>query len=245
MVNYMGVLEYDGSRYCGFQLQAEDVPTIQGEVEKALCKAEGRKVRVSYSGRTDRGVHALGQVISFRLKEEADLYRFKWSLNCILPDDIAVREIARVEDGFDARRSAKKRQYCYYVVNHNVQSVFLRKYSVLVTQGLDLEMMQEAASLFVGTKDFKAFSNESGAKGTVRQVYDLVIKKTGDNLLVFEIIADSFLYNMVRIIVGSLLELGRGQRDMESIEKALRSRDREQAGKAAPAKGLFLTKVFY
>jgi len=246
MVKYMAVLEYAGTNYCGFQKQPQNVPTIQGQVEKALYQAAGRPIRISYCGRTDAGVHALGQVISFNLEKEVDLYRFQWSLNCILPEDIAVMAINQVDDGFDARRSAKKRQYSYYVVNHSVQSVFLKKYSLLITQALDLEAMRQAAGLFVGKKDFQAFCNKgSDCQSTVRRVYRADIKKTEEKLLVFDITADAFLYNMVRIIVGSILEVGRGQRSLASIEQAFRSKNRELAGKAAPAKGLFLTKVFY
>ncbi|MGM0366360.1 MAG: tRNA pseudouridine(38-40) synthase TruA [Actinomycetota bacterium] len=246
MVNYMAVLEYDGTDYCGFQLQPQGVPTIQGQVEEALCRVLGQRISISYSGRTDAGVHALRQVISFKVRETLDLYRFQWSLNCVLPDDIGVKEISKADDGFDARRSAKKRQYCYYVVNHNVQSVFLRKYSILITQKLDLEAMRAAAGLFVGVRDFEAFCNRGSYTGsTVRKVYAFDIQKTDQGLLVFKITASSFLYNMVRIIVGSILELGRGSRSLESIEKALKAKDRNMAGKAAPAKGLFLTGVFY
>jgi len=242
----MAVVEYDGTNYCGFQLQPKGIPTIQGQIEKALYAVLGRQISISYSGRTDAGVHALWQVISFRTQRKIDLYRYKWSLNCVLPDDIAVKEISKAEDDFDARKSAKKRQYCYYVVNHNVQSVFLKKYSILITQKLDLEAMKKAASLFVGLKDFKAFCNQSNYTGsTVSRVYSFDIEKTDQNLFIFKITASSFLYNMVRIIVGSVLELGRGSRSLESIEKALEVKDRKMAGKAAPAKGLFLTGVFY
>lgn len=246
MINYRAVLEYDGTNYCGFQSQPGNVPTIQGRVEEALCRAAGSRMGISYSGRTDAGVHALGQVISFRSEKVLDLYRFKWSLNCVLAPDIAVKEISRAEDDFDARKSAKKRQYCYYVVNDNVQSVFIRKYSLLITQKLDLEAMKEAGGLFVGLKDFRAFCNKgSDYQSTVRKLYSFDIEHSDFKLLIFKVTASSFLYNMVRIMVGSILELGRGQRNLESIEKALVSKDREIAGKAVPAKGLFLTKVFY
>jgi len=245
MVNYKAVVEYDGTEYCGFQIQPDSKATIQGCLQEALGQVAGYKVSINYAGRTDAGVHALHQVVNFKLNQEIDVYRFQWSLNCVLPQDICIRDISRVGCDFDARRDAVRRIYSYYVVNGNVQSVFLRKYSILITQKLDLEMMQKAARLFIGQKDFRAFGNQAEYGSTVRTVYSFHITGNSDNLIIFNIEASSFLYNMVRIMVGTILELGKGLRTLESIEKALEARDRELAGKTAPAKGLFLTKVLY
>ncbi|MCG9478975.1 MAG: tRNA pseudouridine(38-40) synthase TruA [Actinomycetia bacterium] len=245
MVNYRAVVEYDGTEYCGFQIQPEGVATIQGCIQQAIAAVTGNEVSIKYAGRTDAGVHALHQVINFKLGSHQDIGRFKWSLNCVLPHDISIMDISPAEDEFDARRDAVRRQYSYYVVNDRVQSVFLKRYSIMVTQKLDLDLMKKAAGLLQGKKDFKAFGNQGEYGSTIRIIYGLDIIRNIDNLIIFRIEGSSFLYNMVRIIVGTLLELGKGLRSLESIHKALEARERELAGKTAPAKGLFLTKVLY
>ncbi len=246
MANYMAVIEYDGAGYRGFQSQPGNVPTIEAELGKVFRKILGTEIKLSYSGRTDAGVHALYQVINFKFGGELDLYRFKWSVNCMLPADIGLKSIKEVGKSFDARRSAKHREYSYYVVNGNFQSVFLKKYSILVTHKLDLALMQEASKLFVGKKDFKAFSKADNQKNnTVREVFGLDIARSENNLIIFNIKGNSFLYNMVRIIVGTLLDLGKGNRSIDSIKEALEKKERSLSETPVPAKGLFLIKVSY
>ncbi|MBN2072591.1 MAG: tRNA pseudouridine(38-40) synthase TruA [Actinobacteria bacterium] len=246
MNNYMAVVEYDGSGFCGFQVQPGNMRTVQGELLRVLEKVLSGKVKICYAGRTDAGVHATNQVISFKTGKELDLYRFKWSANSMLPDDIVLKEIKKTGPGFDARRSARQREYCYYVVNDSYQSVFLKKYSILITGTLRMDLMKEAAGYFTGVHDFSSFCSPSVVKrNTIRQIYDLSIEKGDRNLIIFRICANSFLYNMVRIMMGAILEAGRGERDPVSIKEALLSGEKGLGRKMVPAKGLFLNRVVY
>ncbi len=246
MKNYMAVVEYDGTGYSGFQIQPGDIPTIAGELKRVLSRVLCQDINFSYSGRTDAGVHALYQVINFKFGQEIDLYKFKWSVNSLLPENIGIRKINKVNNEFDARKSAKRREYSYYIVNGNFQSVFLKKYSILIAKELDLELMEKACKLFVGKKDFKAFSKAcGGSNNTVRIVYKFDLIKSSDNLIIFNIAADSFLYNMVRIIVATVLDLGMKNRNIESIKQAFKKKDRKLSERPVEAKGLFLTKVLY
>lgn len=248
MNNYVAVIEYDGSNYKGFQYQPGKIKTIQDELQKALSILLGKESfgGFSYSGRTDTGVHAKYQVINFKTGKFLDLYKFKWQLNCLLPEDIVVKDIRLTDEHFDSRKDAKLREYSYFVVNNDFQSAFLKKYSLLVTKRLDVQMMRKAAEMFVGTFDFRSFcSGNFGSGSTIRRIYSFRIRCFSDGLIVFKITASSFLYNMVRIIVGTVLEVGRGKRNLESIDKALKGASRRLAGKIVPAKGLFLTKVIY
>jgi pseudouridylate synthase I len=248
MNNYSAVVEYDGTYYKGFQAQPGNVRTIQGELLKALSTVlPGKEVHeFSYAGRTDAGVHAKHQVINFKTDKELDLYRFKWKLNCVLPDDIVIKEISKVREEFDSRRDAILRQYGYYLVNSHYQSAFLKRYSMLVTGELDLELMRKAAQKFVGVKDFASFCNDNfNCAFTVREIYSFNIRKYSGGLVVFKISANAYLYNMVRIIVGTVIEIGRGKRSIGSIDEAFKGLKRTYAGKIVPAKGLFLTNVIY
>ncbi len=246
MNNYAAVVEYDGTNYKGFQAQPGDVRTIQCELVKVLKVLLGDFEGFSYAGRTDAGVHAKHQVINFKTTKGLNLYKFKWQVNCLLPSDITIKEMKVVSEEFDSRRSATLREYSYYVSNNNFHSVFLKNYSLLITKKLDVGLMRKAAEKFIGTRDYKSFCNDNlGNSITVRSVYDFKIRNFPDGLLIFKIAASSFLYNMVRIIIGTILEVGRGDRNPESIDRALEARDRKLAGKIVPAKGLFLTKVLY
>lgn len=246
MVNYAAVLEYDGTNFKGFQLQPNNVRTVQGELLKALSVLVGNFSDFSYAGRTDAGVHAKHQVINFKTEKELDLYRFKWKLNCILPEEIVVKGIKEVDSSFNSRRDARVREYSYFVVNNNYQSVFLKKYSLFIAKNLDLSAMRAAAEKFVGVFDFAAFCSGNFHQGsTLRHVYSFRIRKLPGGLLVFRIAANSFLYNMVRIIVGTVLEVGKGQRSIDSIDTALKNKERKYAGKIVPGRGLFLTGVLY
>jgi len=246
MHNYSAVIEYDGTDFRGFQAQPGNLRTVQGELLKALSILVRGLSRFSYAGRTDTGVHAKHQVISFNSAGFLDLYEFSWKLNNLLPADITVKNVRKVPQDFDARRSAKLRQYSYYVVNNNYQSVFIKKFSIMVTRKLDIEEMRKASGKFIGIKDFTAFcSNNLDTGHNLREVYSCEVKKFPGSLIVLSISANAFLYNMVRIIAGTLLEIGKGERDTQSIDIAFRSKMRKDAGKIAPSKGLFLTKVLY
>jgi len=248
MNNYSASVEYDGTCYKGFQAQPGNVSTIQGELLKAIniVLSDARVEKFCYAGRTDTGVHAKNQVINFKTGKQLDLYRFKWKLNSVLPDDIVVKEINKASEDFDSRRDAVLRQYSYYVVNNSYQGAFLKRYSILITCKLDLEMMRKATQKFVGVKDFAAFCNNNlGSAFTVREIYSFNIRKYTGGLIVFKIAANAYLYNMVRIIVGTVVEIGMGKRSLESIDKAFQDCKRTSAGKILPAKGLFLTNVVY
>jgi len=249
MNNYKAVIEYDGTYFCGFQVQPKGLRTVQGEIEKALGKVFNERTRICYAGRTDAGVHAVNQVISFKSKEELDLYRFKWSLNSIIPEDVCVKDIEKAAENFDARRSALWREYKYYIVNGNYQSVFLKKYSILVNKELDIRSMEKACLIFKGIKDFTSFSGPSEEnKNKVREVFECEIKEENicsNKVIVFKIKANAFLYNMARIIAGTILEIGKGQRDEASIYDAFKAKDRNFAGSIADAKGLFFTGAGY
>lgn len=242
----MAVLEYDGTNYNGFQIQKGETNTIQGRLEEVFSKVLKRKVDFKYAGRTDAGVHAKYQVLNFKESGNLDIYRFQWSVNSLLPDDIVIKKIEKVSPCFDARKSAVEREYSYFVVNKKYHSVFLKKYSILVTRELNIRSMKKAARMFIGLKDFGSFCSPSCLEGnTVRKIFRFTVEKTKEDLTIFKIAANSFLYNMVRIIVGTILEIGYGDRNLQSISKALVERDRELAGKIVPAKGLFLTGVKY
>jgi len=244
--NYMAVVEYDGTNYMGFQIQPDGVSTIQGELTAVLSKILNEEIDLKYAGRTDAGVHARYQVVNFKTSKELDTYRIKWSVNSMLPDDIVIKEMKKASPSFDARRDAYLREYSYFVVNKEYQSVFLKKYSILINKKLDIKLMRKAARLFVGEKDLASFCNpECLGRNTVRKIYRFTVEKTKDDLIIFKIAANSFLYNMVRIIVGTVLEVGTGSRELSSIEEAFKRKDRRLSGKIAPAKGLILTGVEY
>lgn len=244
--NYMAVVEYDGTNYSGFQIQPGGINTIQEELVAVLSKVLNEKIDLQYAGRTDAGVHAKHQVINFRTAKDLDIYKILWSVNSLLPADIVIKEIKKVSPSFDARRDAVLREYSYFVVNKGYQSVFLKKYSILITRKLDIRLMKKTARMFLGEKDFASFCNsECFNKNTVRKVFSFTVEKTRDDLIIFKIAANSFLYNMVRFIVGTVLEIGSGQREFLSISEALKKRDRKLAGELVPAKGLFLTRVEY
>lgn len=242
----MAVLEYDGSNHNGFQIQKDGASTIQGKLVEVLSKVLNKKVDFKYAGRTDAGVHAKYQVINFKAGSNLDTYRFLWSVNSLLPDDIVIKKIEKVSPYFDARRSAVLREYSYFVVNKKYHSVFLKKYSIHIAKKIDLRSMKKAARMFIGVRDFGSFCSPSCLKGnTVRKIFRFTVERNREDMIIFKIAANSFLYNMVRIVIGTVLEVGSGDRELKSISEALAGRSRKLAGKILPAKGLFLTGVDY
>ncbi len=238
-------LEYDGTNYQGWQVQPKG-ETIQGVIEEKLTQLTGEPVRVVGSGRTDAGVHALGQVAHFKTKSQLDLGTIQRALNSLLPPDILVRAAEEVEEAFHARRGAKSKIYEYRIWNRPLRSVFCRLYAWHVPQKLDLREMRKAARCLVGEHDFSSFQSVGSPKRTaVRRVIRAEWKRNREGLLLFEIEANGFLKQMVRAIVGTLVEVGKGKLDSKGFERILESKDRKKAGPTAPALGLFLKEVTY
>lgn len=237
-------LEYEGTEFVGWQVQAAG-RTVQAVVERALARLLGHEVRVVGSGRTDSGVHALGQVASFHTPRELPREAYLKGLNGLLPSDVAVVEVEEVPPGFCARRSASKKRYLYRISNRPVRSPLRRRTHWELFRPLDLPAMKEAAARFVGEHDFASFrAANCQAPTTVRRIFRLEVEARGDEiLLIFE--ATAFLKHMVRNIAGTLVEVGQGKRRPEEMSELLAARDRRLAGETAPAHGLVLERVWY
>ncbi len=239
------ILEYDGTRYHGLQLQAS-LPTIQGEVEKALWKLTGDRTRVMAASRTDAGVHARGQVVSFRTGSPHSLKTFVNGLNYYLPRDIAVKAAHRVSDSFSVRRHAVSREYNYYILNSLTRSPLREGFSYLVAGQLDIDAMNQACQALIGKHDFASFTSGIGVgvKNTVRRVYRAEMRKDGE-LAIFNMVANSFLLHQVRNTVGSLLRVGLGKISADEFYSIMEARKSGLAGPSAPACGLYLMQVNY
>ncbi len=239
------ILEYDGRNYHGFQLQA-GLPTIQGEMETALGKLTGRKSRVMAASRTDAGVHARGQVASFRTAAELSLSTFVSGLNYYLPDDIAVKAAYQADDSFNVRRDALSREYSYYILNSPTRSPLRAGLAHLVPGFLDIAAMNEASQAIVGRHDFASFvtGDWTGLKDTIRAVYRAKVTADGD-MVVFNIEANSFLPHQVRNTVGVLLREGLGWVGVGEFQRIAAARTPGLAGPTAPAHGLCLMRVNY
>ncbi|MBI5545742.1 MAG: tRNA pseudouridine(38-40) synthase TruA [Deltaproteobacteria bacterium] len=237
-------LEYDGTGYVGWQVQPNG-PSIQAELERSLSKLLQEPVKVTGAGRTDAGVHARGQVASLRTGKTLPLKAFVAGSNALLPKDIAVTEALERGEGFDARRSARGKIYLYRIVNRPTRAPLERRQAWEIFQPLDLESMARAAQMLLGRHDFSAFrASDCEARTTVREVRRLEVRRDGP-LVELEIEATAFLKHMVRNIVGTLVEVGRGRRAEASVAEVLAGGDRTRAGATAPAHGLCLEKVFY
>lgn len=244
-MNYKLTIQYDGSRYDGWQKQGNTDNTIQGRLEAVLSRLAGEPVEVHGAGRTDAGVHALGQTASVRLPGRRSAAEVMDCLNRYLPEDIAVTAVEPVDERFHARLSAVGKIYRYEIRLGSVPDVFRRKYQYRVEEPLDLDAMTRAAQQLCGTHDFRAFcANRRYKKTTVRTVWAIDLSREGDTLTI-TFRGDGFLYHMVRILTGTLLEVGQGLRSPEEMEDILDSLDRTRAGKTAPAQGLTLVRVEY
>lgn len=245
MRNIKMTIEYDGGRYLGWQRLGDSDRTIQGKIEKVLSEMTTAKIEITGSGRTDAGAHARGQIANFKTNSQLDLSAMQTYLNQYLPRDIVVKELEEVEDRFHARYNATGKKYIYYVWNNSVPSAFERKYSFYYPEQLDLDEMQAACTKLVGTHDFLGFSSlKKTKKSTVRTIEELSIHQDGSKLAIV-FIGDGFLYNMVRIITGTLLEIGSGALAPECIDDIFASKIRSEAGITVPAQGLFLEEVYY
>jgi tRNA pseudouridine38-40 synthase len=240
------LVEYLGKEFCGSQYQRKS-RTVQGELEKALSICLRQATKAVFSGRTDSGVHAQGQVVHFDTDNHAiDLWRLIWALNGILPRDLSVKQAQIVPAQFHARYSAIERRYVYRILNRAQRSALLKDTHYFYPHPLHLEGMAEAAALFLGDHDFSAFRSTNSDRGTNRCiVLGAELLHLGEGQLEFWIAANHFVYNMVRIIVGTLIEIGCGERTVNDVEKALKQCDRNLAGPTAPAWGLSLDLVKY
>lgn len=238
------VIQYDGTRYDGWQKQGNTDNTIQGKLEAILSRMTGEPIEVHGAGRTDAGVHSRGQTANFHLKKREDLQTIQNYLNHYLPDDIEVTELVEVDGRFHSRLTASQKVYVYRIGQER-KAVFERKYRYLVEQKLDLEKMKRAAAYCIGKHDFKSFcANKHMKKSTVRTVYSIAFEeKEGDIYITYT--GNGFLYHMVRILTGTLIEIGLGLREPEDMEMILDKKERSAAGKTAPAQGLILWEVRY
>lgn len=245
MRNIRLLLQYEGTKYLGWQKQQSSDNTIQGKLETLLTRMCGEPIEVQASGRTDAGVHAAGQVANFHTNQEMSLEEMQTYINHYLPEDIAVLAVSEAAPRFHSRLNATGKCYCYRVINSSVPNVFWRRYALTVQENLDVDAMRQAAGFLVGEHDFKAFTSaKKGKKSTVRRIDRITIDRQ-DGLLTFTFEGNGFLHHMVRIIMGTLLEVGTGKRRPESIPEILEAKSRDAAGYLAPAKGLMLMKVYY
>jgi tRNA pseudouridine38-40 synthase len=245
MRNIKLLIEYDGTNYRGWQVQPKGL-TVQGMIEEKLALITGETIHLIGSGRTDSGVHALGQVASFRTKSQLDVHSIQRALNSLLPPDIVIQRAEEVEEGFHARKQSKSKVYEYRILNRNLRSAFHHEYSWHIPQTLDLGEMRKATRMLIGEHDFSSFrSVGSPTRTAVRRVIRAEWKKGRDGFIRFEVEANGFLKQMVRALVGTLVEVGKGKIDSEEFRKILDSRDRKKAGATAPAHGLFLKEVKY
>lgn len=244
-MNYKAVIQYEGTRYRGWQIQGNTEQTIQGKLETVLSRMEGEPVEVHGSGRTDAGVHAAGQVISFRCRKNQSPKDIRSHMNRYLPEDIAVLSVEEADPRFHARLHAVRKTYVYRIWNSPVRNVLKRRFQVQVEEPLCVENMRRAAKALCGMHDYRAFcSLKRFKKSTVRKIEEIRIEQDGPDIQI-SYTGDGFLYHMVRILTGTLVETGLGLRDADSMEALLESRDRSLAGRLMPPEGLMLMNVEY
>jgi tRNA pseudouridine38-40 synthase len=239
---YAGLVEYDGTEFAGWAAQP-DVRTVEGTLSEALRTVLRQPVKLSVAGRTDAGVHASGQVVSFEAEPETPAVAYKTT--AVLPQDLALRRCVGVDEGFDARKSAKSRSYEYRIVNDAVRSPLKRRRAIYVARELDFELLQEAARLLEGAHDFRAFTPSRTYHVRFERIVTKSLWERSADLLVYRVTADSFLYGMVRTLVGTMLEVADGRCEMASFKRLLTGGERSEAGPAVASRGLTLTDVGY
>jgi len=237
-------IEYLGTQYHGWQRQSQ-VISIQGTLEKALSEIADQPITTTCAGRTDSGVHATSQYVHFDLTNERPLKAWLKGGNTLLPQDISVFHATEIADDFDARRSALDRTYVYLIHNHSVPSAPLAQQTTWVSQPLDTDVMHQSAQALLGEQNFSAFRSAHCQSHSVHRNMTEISVKRFDDLVVIQITANAFLHHMVRNIVGSLIDVGKGIQSQEWMAELLASEDRTQAGVTAPANGLFLSRVRY
>ncbi len=244
-INFKLVIEYDGTRYHGWQVQPNG-PSIQQEIESALERMTQQKIRLLASGRTDAGVHALGQVANFTCPTNLSTKVLQKGLNSILPNDIVIRQISKVPPQFHARYDAEGKLYRYHILNQSVPSAIDRRFTWWIRSPLDLAAMQRAADHIIGEHDFKSFEGTGSPRShTIRQIVKAAVNGQSPGQITFEIQANGFLRYMVRNIVGTLVDVGLHKKTPDQVKEILLATDRSLASATAPAKGLFLVEVYY
>ncbi|MCT4605559.1 MAG: tRNA pseudouridine(38-40) synthase TruA [Marinisporobacter sp.] len=245
MRNIKLTIEYDGSKYNGWQRLGNTDNTIQGKIEGVLSRMTDRKIEIIGSGRTDAGVHAMNQIANFKTNTNMHVEEIRDYCNEYLPQDIVIKNVKEVNERFHARYNAKSKKYLYRIWAGKIPTAFKRKYTYPVVKTLDLEAMKKATRYLVGEHDFKSFcSMKTKKKSTVREIYEIDIMKEKEEIYI-SFHGNGFLHNMVRIMVGTLIEIGEGKRKPENMKEIIASRVRKNAGPTAPAKGLFLYEVEY
>lgn len=242
-MNILLTVSYDGTKYCGWQRQ-ENAVAVQEMLELAIRCVFGEEIKTVGASRTDSGVHALGQAVAFKIdKCPIPMEKLPQVLNSALPKDIVVRSAAQVDESFNPRFDAKRKTYCYKIYNSDYPNPMILNYTEYIKVPLDIDKMKEASLFFIGTHDFKAFSSSgSNAKTTIRTIYDITIAKEKNTISMF-ITGDSFLYNMVRIMAGTLIDAGLGKLQPNIIEDIILSKERKRASRTAVAGGLTLLSV--
>lgn len=245
MRNIKIIIEYDGKNFAGWQNQPNKV-SIQGEIERAIKEVTGEDVNITASGRTDAGVHAIGQVANFHTETKIDVKKIPYALNAKLPKSIVVKSAEEVDDRFHARYNCKGKTYKYIINNNEFPSALNRFREFHISQKLDVKAMKKALGYFKGTHDFKGFKSSGGSekKTTVRTLTNAKLIET-DGIIIIELSGDGFLYNMVRIIVGTIVDVGLGKISADDIPDIILSCDRTKAGKTLPPHGLYLVEVKY
>lgn len=247
MKNIKILIEYDGTNYSGWQKQKhqKNVKTIQGILEKKIRDITGENIELIASGRTDKGVHAIEQVANFKTSSTIPPKKIKYCINRTLPPDIYIKKSSLVECDFHARFDAKYKIYKYVVYNNKDYSPIIRNRAYHVYRCIDIEKIKKATNFFIGEKDFKAFmAAKTEVDTTIRTIENINIE-TMDGFIIFSFYAKSYLRHMIRIVVGTLIDVGVGKIDLEEIDSIIRSKDRKRAGITAPAQGLYLEKVIY
>lgn len=245
MNNYKLTIQYDGGRYKGWQRLGNQENTVQGKIEKAISTLVGQSVEIIGSSRTDAGVHAFAQIANFKINEQLSEAKIKKFLNHYLPEDISIIDVTMVDERFHARYHAKSKTYLYKIWNEEYSHPFMRKYSMHVVKKLDIDRMKRACEYFIGEHDFTAFSNaKSKKKDSMRTIYSLDIEES-EGFIEIRVSGSGFLHNMVRKMIGTLIEIGLGQKEPEDVPAILLSKERGETGGMAEACGLYLEKIYF
>lgn len=245
MRNIKMTVQYDGSRYKGFQRLQDNDLTIQGKIESVLSKMTDEPIEIIGSGRTDMGVHAYGQVVNFKTNTENSLSKIQKYLTEYLPEDIVVKSVEEADERFHSRYNAISKTYLYKIDNNKVHSPFLRKHTTHIEKRLNLDLMREASQYLVGEHDFTSFASSKSKKKTNIRTIESISIQEHEGIVSIYVDGDGFLYNMVRIIVGALIDAGLRRKSPEDIKEMLEAKDRSKASDTALAKGLYLYKVKY